>query len=90
MKKCEDCLKSYDDTWGVCLFCGTKLEREEACRKVCAIEGKDPDKISSQTKSDEIWSALIVVAAVLSIIWAVVFAGSDIWNGLLERLMYTK
>lgn len=88
VKKCEKCLHDYDDTWGVCLFCGDKLKREEECRKVCELEGKTPEEVSSGISTEKAFVIAVITVFILAFLVIVFIFSKDIWTGLIERLIY--
>ncbi len=86
-KKCEKCLRKYDDTWGTCLLCGDKLKREEECRSVCAAEGSEPDEILREKAFLKglayLFGIMVLAGGVLLLVY---FLGKDIWSGIIENV----
>ncbi len=87
-KECRKCVAKYDDTWGVCLFCGSELQREEEARHVCALEETTPEEESAGRSFGRalIYIAVIVLLA-LWLLYLAIFASRDLWLRDLERML---
>lgn len=86
-KKCEKCLRKYDDTWGTCLLCGDRLKREEECRSACAAEGAEPDETLEEKAFLKGLAYLLgITALVAGILSLMYFLGRDIWAGMIENI----
>lgn len=82
-KECRKCSKKYDDTYGVCLFCGEKLEDRDNC---C----EDPEQIEQEVTRKEVRTLGVVIVIVAMIILMVIFVlsgGKELWNSVAERLL---
>lgn len=85
-KECRKCLKRYDDTWRVCLFCGSELERTEKCRDVCAVEGSDPlEEVNVKKGIRALVFVFFMIVFVLTVIYLAFSAGTDFWNEVAEK-----
>jgi uncharacterized membrane protein YvbJ len=87
MKTCKKCVKDYDETWGVCLLCGTKLDREKACHDACEAEGKTADEGAS-LGIEQVVVVVLVFIAVIALVFFFYRNGVDIWNDLFENAVY--
>ena len=86
-KMCEKCMKKYDDSQGVCLFCGTKLTPEEECKEVCEEEGTTPEEVTLD-KSDirTLVFLLILIVIIVVVLFLVFVVGADFWKGAVQRI----
>lgn len=87
-KMCRKCLKKYDDTQGVCLFCGAELSPEDECRDICEKEGTAPEE-ETLNKADirTLIFVLVVVALIVAVVFLVFSVGSDFWAGGVQKIM---
>ncbi|MFQ5953000.1 MAG: hypothetical protein ACE5JK_06320 [Candidatus Omnitrophota bacterium] len=85
MKKCETCLRKYDDTWGACLFCGEKLAKEEECKVPCEEEGTNPEEAATKLRvAPTILLLLLIIISALGVRWY--FVHNDrLYQEMLER-----
>lgn len=87
--KCDKCMTQYDDTWGVCLFCGDELSRGEKCDEVCRLEGDTPENAGSRV----FWSRVVLVFITMFlfvgiIVYFLMSAGGHVWSNIVERMLY--
>lgn len=68
MKKCQKCGKTYDDSWGVCLSCRTKLLQASSESDIPAVQ-----KEKTANKSDFWLTALCLPFAILTVLFLVAF-----------------
>ena len=88
-KKCKKCVKTYDDTWKVCLFCGSKLKSDEECKDVCDTEGTTPEEEKQSLLTLEgITYRVVLVVFIVGVLALVYYFGSKFWTGVLEKFFW--
>ncbi len=86
-KICEKCMKKYDDSQSVCLFCGEKLKPEEECKEICEKEGTTPEEVKIERADIRTLSFLLVIIVVVVVVFFLVFVvGPDFWKGAVQRI----
>ena len=83
-RKCEKCLKKYDDTWGVCLFCGSKLKGEEERRHV--YEGEPEKDALKKGELQALFLTLLIGICIIGIFFLIYLTGAGYFDRLQQSL----
>ena len=88
-KKCKKCVKTYDDSWGVCLFCGDRLEADKECKDVCEAEGVSPEEEKEKLLTFEgVFFRIALVVFIVGLLSLVYYFGSRFWTSVLEKFFW--
>ncbi|MBD3379327.1 MAG: hypothetical protein GF408_02575 [Candidatus Omnitrophica bacterium] len=87
-KKCAKCAREFDDSRGVCLFCGSPLERREECERTCAGEGNDRQEAVEEKKAIRGVGLVLIIVILVAVILVFSFTGGmHFWSTLVERMV---
>ena len=88
-KKCPKCSKKYDDSYEVCLFCGSKLKSEEECKDVCEAESTEAEEEKKDLLTFEgILYKIALVIFIVGVLALVYYFGTKFWTGVLEKFFW--
>ena len=80
-KKCVKCSKEYNDTCGVCLFCGSKLE--------CCEDDSGESNKTNLSSLEFLAMTVIVAIIIVGIFFLIYFAGAKYWSDFQDS-MYNR
>ena len=86
-KKCEKCLKEYDDTWGACLLCGHDLKKEEECKPVHETEDNTLKGVMTKRQSTSTAFAMLVIILFVCVLFFIFSGAMDVWIRVVENML---
>ncbi len=89
-KRCEKCLREYNNAWNKCLFCGTALKEDEELSGASKEEDRGvEDEGLTVPKLEFLITTIIIAVSILGIFYLIYVTGAKYWSNF-QNDMYQR